>query len=115
MARCKKQRRKGSNMSDRRIRHTRGATVREALEGAQTEDTSMKNEAAQAAPLEDAPSTANGGASDSDPLTSAIQLQAYELFLSRGERHGDDLADWLEAERLVRFRFALPPSEDALT
>jgi hypothetical protein len=62
----------------------------------------MTNEAEGAAPLEDAISTADGGAQNSDPLVIAIQLRAYELFLSRGERHGDDLADWLEAERIVR-------------
>ena len=42
------------------------------------------------------------GASDADPLVSAIQLQAYELYQSRGGTHGDDVADWLEAERIVR-------------
>jgi len=61
----------------------------------------MNKEAAQAAPIEDATSTAKG-APDSDPPVIAIQKQAYELFLSCGERHGDDLADWLEAERIVR-------------
>jgi hypothetical protein len=29
-------------------------------------------------------------------------LQAYALYLLRGETHGDDVADWLEAERIVR-------------
>ncbi len=28
-----------------------------------------------------------------------IRLRAYELFLARGGAHGDDLADWLRAER----------------
>ena len=89
-------------MSDRRTRQTRAPDVRRALGGAKTQDTSMTNEAARAGPVEDATSTDNGGAPDSDPLVISIQLLAYELYLSRGERHGDDLADWLEAERIVR-------------
>ena len=56
---------------------------------------------AQAAPADDATSTPGGGAADLDPVVVAIQVQAYELFLSRGARHGDDLAVWLEAERIV--------------
>lgn len=28
-----------------------------------------------------------------------IRRRAYQLFSSRGERAGDDLADWLEAEK----------------
>jgi hypothetical protein len=33
-----------------------------------------------------------------------IRRRAYELYLSRGGANGDDLSDWLEAERLVRSR-----------
>ena len=62
----------------------------------------MTDRVAQVASLEDATSAAADDASESDPLVVAIQLKAYELFLLRGERHGDDLADWLEAERIVR-------------
>jgi hypothetical protein len=31
-----------------------------------------------------------------------IRVRAYELFLARGGAHGDDLADWLNAERELR-------------
>lgn len=31
-----------------------------------------------------------------------IRVRAYELFLTRGATHGDDLADWLSAERELR-------------
>jgi len=31
-----------------------------------------------------------------------VARRAYELFLSRGQAHGRDLDDWLEAERQVR-------------
>ena len=34
-----------------------------------------------------------------DPITEAIALRAYELFLTRGGQHGSDLEDWLQAER----------------
>jgi hypothetical protein len=34
-----------------------------------------------------------------DPLTEAIALRAYEMFLERGGEHGHDLDDWLRAER----------------
>jgi Protein of unknown function (DUF2934) len=30
---------------------------------------------------------------------ATIRLRAYELFLARGAAHGNDLADWLNAER----------------
>ena len=33
-----------------------------------------------------------------------IRRQAYELYVSRGGADGDDLSDWLEAERIVRSR-----------
>src|SRR5437763_735314 len=29
----------------------------------------------------------------------SVQARAYELFLERGGQHGDDLSDWLRAER----------------
>jgi len=49
----------------------------------------------------------NGHATASVAATSAagpvtaeqIRARAYELFLARGGAHGDDLADWLRAER----------------
>jgi hypothetical protein len=43
-------------------------------------------------------------AAPSENTEEEIRLQAYELYLSRGGANGDDLSDWLEAERLVRSR-----------
>ncbi len=37
-----------------------------------------------------------------DPLRQRIAEKAYELFLRRGQAPGNDVEDWLEAERLVR-------------
>jgi hypothetical protein len=33
------------------------------------------------------------------PSLDEIAKRAYDLFLSRGASHGDDLADWFQAER----------------
>ena len=38
----------------------------------------------------------------SDETEHEIRIRAYELYLSRGSADGDDLSDWLEAERIVR-------------
>lgn len=47
----------------------------------------------------------------SDAIESEIRRQAYELYLSRGGGDGNDLSDWLEAERIIRGRRT--PSPDA--
>lgn len=39
---------------------------------------------------------------DTQNLQQKIAACAYELFLKRGQFHGHDLDDWLEAEREVR-------------
>lgn len=39
----------------------------------------------------------NGGTSD-----SRIRERAYELYLERGDGLGDDVTDWLQAEREVQ-------------
>lgn len=36
-----------------------------------------------------------------------VSHKAYELYISRGADHGNDQADWLEAERLVRAEMGL--------
>ena len=33
------------------------------------------------------------------PTHDDVALRAYDLYRSRGSAHGDDIADWLEAER----------------
>ena len=54
-----------------------------------------------------------------NPITEAIAQRAFELFLARGEQHGHDLDDWLQAERefanLARPlpAAAKPPSESS--
>ena len=50
-----------------------------------------------------------------DPITEAIALRAYELFLARGAQPGRDLDDWLQAELelLEAARSKRVPPDDA--
>jgi hypothetical protein len=41
---------------------------------------------------------------DRTALEAEIKEQAYEIYLARGCAPGDDLLDWLEAERIVLYR-----------
>jgi hypothetical protein len=48
-------------------------------------------------------------ADESDPVSrpdasERIALRAYEIYLARGGNHGQDLEDWLEAERQMSER-----------
>jgi hypothetical protein len=44
------------------------------------------------------------GADGSDGLDGEIRRRAYEIYLARGGAEGNDLEDWLTAERSVRSR-----------
>ncbi len=61
-----------------------------------------KGKTAKSGPVENLTSTAapaahqNGGAS---PSPEMIRLRAYEVFLARGGNGGDEVSDWLIAER----------------
>ena len=56
-----------------------------------------------------------------DDLYNEIAKVAYELHEKRGRKHGHDLQDWLEAERIILTRYekgsekakAKGPSRDA--
>ena len=37
-----------------------------------------------------------------EPAREEIERRAYELYLARGEVHGCDLDDWLQAERELK-------------
>ncbi|MDD5291647.1 MAG: DUF2934 domain-containing protein [Candidatus Omnitrophica bacterium] len=45
---------------------------------------------------------ASGKSLNSQDLQGKIQKKAFEIFEKRGYAHGDDLADWFEAEKLVK-------------
>jgi len=42
---------------------------------------------------------------DASVLRDRIAQKAFELFQKRGEAHGHDVEDWLEAERLITVEF----------
>ena len=37
-----------------------------------------------------------------DEFIARVRMKAYELYEKRGFSHGQDLDDWLEAERIVK-------------
>ena len=43
---------------------------------------------------------AGGGAMNPD-IRSRVEVLAYDLYIRQGSNHGDDVSDWLEAERLT--------------
>ncbi len=45
----------------------------------------------------------NGGTA---PSAEMIRLRAYEVFVARGGTSGDELSDWLTAEREIMGKFA---------
>ena len=52
----------------------------------------------------------SGGASG-PPAQEAIAARAYALFLARGGVHGDDWADWLQAEAELRAEGTAAPDQ----
>ena len=42
-----------------------------------------------------------------DEFYGRVAFKAHELYVKRGGTHGNDFADWFEAERLVRAEFGL--------
>lgn len=40
--------------------------------------------------------------SDSSDFASRVQQKAYDIYERRGYSHGNDWADWFEAERQIR-------------
>ena len=44
-----------------------------------------------------------------------VARKAYDLFLARGAQHGDDVGDWLEAERQLVDETTPSPRSPALT
>jgi hypothetical protein len=54
------------------------------------------------ASIQETNGAASNGVAHREPAIETIRLRAYEIFLARGATHGDDLADWLIAERELR-------------
>ena len=54
-----------------------------------------------------APNDQSGSSADEQPaLQKQIEIRAYALWLTGGCRYGNDLSDWLQAEREVLERRA---------
>jgi hypothetical protein len=81
------------------VRKGKGTTVR------RTKSASAAKQAAATVHESNGKPTHNG-AVEAAPKTEinieTIRVRAYDLFLARGAIHGDDLADWLIAERELR-------------
>ena len=45
-------------------------------------------------------------AAESHPTSEEIQLRAYEIYVERRGAPGDELADWLQAERELLQKYA---------
>ena len=70
---------------------------------------SVRARTRKAAPAGQGPQSVHGGHSpvpqgggSEPPTQAAIAARAYALFLARGRVHGDDWADWLQAEAELR-------------
>ena len=42
------------------------------------------------------------GVAKAESVSEMVRMRAYYIFLARGGSHGNDLADWLAAEKEVR-------------
>lgn len=71
-------------------------------------DNEPRNAEAPVLAIEQSSEIVRSGSDDTDE----IRRQAYELYLSRGAGDGNDLSDWLEAERIVRLRRGSVESSD---
>lgn len=54
-----------------------------------------------AAKKKEEPTRESNGKLGDRPLSEQIAERAYDLYQKRGEQHGNDLHDWLEAERII--------------
>lgn len=71
-----------------------GTVAKQALAKRKTKSTSAQSTAS--AVEEGIPPPA-----DADGVYASIAARAYALYEERGDRHGYDLQDWLQAERYV--------------
>ena len=44
---------------------------------------------------------------DPQKIREEIRKRAYEIFLERGEKEGDKLSDWLQAEREIKKKYKI--------
>jgi Protein of unknown function (DUF2934) len=75
------------------VRKRSGATARQRIRNAVKE---------AVASIQETSGAASNGVAHCEPDIESIRLRAYEIFVVRGATHGDDLADWFNAERELR-------------
>jgi hypothetical protein len=63
-------------------------------------------------PAANAPSAEAPDSPVARPADEQIRMRAYEIYRERGGRVGDDMSDWLRAEREYLERAAAMPSAD---
>jgi hypothetical protein len=84
------------------VRKGNGTTVRRRTKSA-AKQAATTIQQSNGKPQESNGKPAHNGAVEAAPNSEinieTIRVRAYDLFLARGAIHGDDLADWLIAER----------------
>jgi len=45
---------------------------------------------------------------ESSPTREEIELRAYQIYVERGGAHGQDVEDWLQAERELVVKYGKP-------
>jgi len=45
---------------------------------------------------------------ESSPTLEEIELRAYQIYVERGRTHGQDVEDWLQAERELVVKYGKP-------
>jgi hypothetical protein len=78
-----------------RVRKGNGTTVRRRTKN-ETKQVTATVQESNGRPTHNGTAAA---AHSTEMKIETIRVRAYELFLARGAAHGDDLADWLSAER----------------
>jgi hypothetical protein len=48
---------------------------------------------------------------ESQPAREEIELRAYQIYVERGGAHGQDVEDWLQAERQLSGKYEKPGLE----
>jgi hypothetical protein len=82
------------------VRKGNGTTVRRRSKSA-AKEAAVTEQESSGMPAHNGNGAA-AGRPDSEMNIETIRLRAYELFLARGATHGNELGDWLNAERELR-------------
>ena len=85
-------------------RRTKSAAEKISIKQSAAEEAATSIHESNGAPAHNGNGAAAAGTNGATTETSieTIRVRAYEFFLARGSTHGQDLADWLNAERELR-------------